>query len=141
MSGLGTRLLKLTIDGDEVTAEVSKAVITSNDAGSDFTTFEDAANGGKREYRLEFTAVQDPVTASSVWRKVWESAGDSVDFTLDPVGGGVAGAGNPLYSGTVTIKEPDGDFLGGQANSSTTARMTFDCAWVCDEKPTEDITP
>lgn len=138
---LGTRLLKLTIDGQEVTAEVSKAVITSNDAGSDFTTFADAAAGGAREYRLEFTAAQDPVTATSLWRQVFDNAGDSVDFVLDPVGGGVAGPGNPLYTGTVTITEPDGDFLGGQADSSTSARFTFDCAWVCDGKPVEDVTP
>lgn len=141
MSGLGTRLLKLSIDGDDVTAEVSKAVITSNDAGSDFTTFADAAAGGAREYRLEFTAVQDPVTAASVWRKVWDSAGDSVDFILNPVGGVAAGPANPMYSGTVTITEPDGDLLGGSADKSTTARFTFDCAWVCDAKPVEDVTP
>lgn len=134
MAGLGTRLLKLTIDGDEVTAEVSKAVITSNDAGSDFTTFADAAAGGAREYRLEFTGVQDPVTGS-LWDKVWTAAGDSVDFVLDPVGGGVSSPANPTFEGTVTITEPDGDLIGGAADSSTSARFTFDCAWVCDEKP------
>lgn len=135
MAGLGTRLLKLTIDGDEVTAEVSKAVITSNDAGSDFTTFADAANGGAREYRLELTGVQDPV-AGSLWDKVWTAAGDSVDFVLDPVGGGAPSPANPQFEGTVTITEPDGDFLGGAADSSTSARFTFDVAWVCDAKPT-----
>lgn len=140
-AGLGTRLLKLEIDGDQVEAEVSKAVITSNDAGSDFTTFADAAAGGAREYRLEFTAVQDPVNSASIWRKVFDQAGDDVDFILDPVGGGTAGAGNPLYSGTVTITEPDGDFLGGSADKSTSARFTFDCAWVLTGKPVEDITP
>lgn len=134
MAGLGTRLLKLTIDGDEVTAEVSKAVITSNDAGSDFTTFEDAANGGAREYRLEFTGVQDPI-AGSLWDKVWTAAGTDVAFILDPVGGGAASPANPMFEGTVTITEPDGDLIGGSADSSTSARFTFDCAWVCDGKP------
>lgn len=138
MAGIGTRKLKLTIDGDEVTAEVSKAVITSNDAGSDFTTFADAAAGGKREYRLEFTAQQDAVTGS-LWDKVWTAAGTSVDFILDPYGGGAPAADNPQYEGTATITEPDGDFLGGEANSSTSARFVFSCAWVCDAKPAKVV--
>lgn len=141
MSGLGTRFLKLTIDGDPVTAEVSKAEVVISDAGSDFTTFADAAGGGAKEWRLEFTAVQDPVTAASVWRKVWENAGDDVDFVLDPVGGGAASPTNPLYSGTVTITLPDGPILGGSADPSTTARFTFDCSWVIDGQPAEDVTP
>lgn len=134
---LGTRLLTLEIDGNDASAEVSKAVITVNDAGSDFSTFTDARNGGAKEWRLEFTAGQDPVTATSLWRQVWDHAGESIDFVLDPVGGGAPSVGNPQYEGTCTITLPDGDILGGQADSSTTARFTFDCAWVCDEKPTE----
>ena len=134
MTAIGTRLLTLTIDGTEVTAEVSKAVITSNDAGSDFTTFADAANGGAREYRLEFTAVQDAATGS-LWDKVWTAAGSDVDYSLAPYGGTPTLA-TPAFEGTLTITEPDGDFVGGSADSSTSARMTFDCAWVCDGKPT-----
>lgn len=135
MAGIGTRKLKLTIDGDEVTAEVSKAVITSNDAGADFTTFADADAGGKREYRLEFTAQQDAATGS-LWDKVFTAAGTSVDFVMDPYGGGAPSVANPQFEGTCTITEPDGDFMGGEANSSTSARFVFSCAWVCDAKPT-----
>ncbi len=135
MSGIGSRLLTLIIDSVEVTAEVSKDVITSNDAGSDFTTFADAAAGGAREYRLEFTAVQDGNTGS-LWDKVWTAAGTSVDFTLSPYGNAVPSVTEPAFEGTCTITEPDGDFLGGSADSSTTARFTFDAAWVCDAKPT-----
>lgn len=135
MSGIGSRLLTLTIDAVEVTAQVSKAVITSNDAGSDFTTFADAAAGGAREYRLEFTAVQDAV-AASLWDKVFSSAGDSVPFVLSPYGNAVPTPAEPAFEGTCTITEPDGDFIGGSADKSTSARFTFDCAWVLDAKPT-----
>jgi hypothetical protein len=134
MAGIGTRLLTLTIDGDEVTAEVSKAVITSNDAGSDFTTFADAAAGGAREYRLEFTAVQDAV-AGSLWDKVWTATGSDVPFILAPYGG-TPSTSAPAFEGNVTITEPDGDFIGGEADSSTSARQTFSVAWVCDARPT-----
>jgi hypothetical protein len=135
MSGIGTRLLTMTIDSVDVTAEVSKGVITSNDAGSDFTTFADAAAGGAREYRLEFTAVQDAATGS-LWDTVWTAAGTSVPFILKPYGNAVATPAQPHFEGTATVTEPDGDLLGGAADSSTSARFTIDCAWVCDAKPT-----
>lgn len=136
MAGFGTRKLTLSVDGADVTAEVSVGKITSNDAGSDFTTFADTAAGGRREYRLEFTAVQDDTTGS-LWDQVWSHAGESVDFILDPRGGGAPSPTNKQYTGTATITEPDGDFLGGEANSSTSARFTFSCAWVCDAKPAQ----
>jgi hypothetical protein len=135
MAGIGTRLLQLTINSVDVTAEISTGKITSNDAGSDFTTFADAAAGGAREYRLEFTAVQDAATGS-LWTEVFDNAGDSVPFLLKPYGNATASASQPHFSGNATITEPDGDFIGGDADKSTTARMTFSCAWVCDAKPT-----
>jgi hypothetical protein len=39
---------------------------------------------------------------------------------------------------TVTIKEPDGDFLGGEANASTTAKFTFDFAF---DAPARSASP
>jgi hypothetical protein len=135
MAGIGTRLLKLTVDGDEVTAEISKGLITSNDAGSDFTTFADAAAGGAREYRLEITAVQD-AASGSLWDKVFTAAGSSVPFVLMPYGNATPTVSEPHFEGDCTITEPDGEFIGGEADPSTSARMTFSVAWVCDAKPT-----
>lgn len=136
MAGIGTRLLTISVDSNDYTAECSKAVITSNDAGSDFTTFADAAAGGAREYRLEFTAVQDAV-ADSLWDQVWSHAGESLDCVLAPYGNETPSVTEPHYTFTATVTEPDGDFLGGEANSSTSARFTFDAAWVLDAKPTK----
>lgn len=136
MAALGTRTLVLSIGGTDYTAQVSKAVITSNAADSDFVTFADAAAGGKREYRLEFTAVQDAATGT-LWDKVWSAAGTSVAFILKPYGNAAASATQPWYTGNATITEPDGDFIGGEANASTTARFTFDASWVLDAKPTK----
>lgn len=138
MAALGTRSLVLTIGGTDYTAQVSKAVITSGEADSDFTTFSAAAAGGSREYRLEFTAVQDLAT-STLWDKVWTAAGTSVAFILKPYGNATASATQPHYTGNATITEPDGDFIGGEADSSTTARMTFEASWVLDAKPTKVI--
>lgn len=136
MAALGTRLLTLSIGGTDYTAQVSKAVITSGEADSDFVTFADAASGGAREYRLEFTAVQDMATGT-LWDEVWTAAGTSVAFILKPYGNSAASVSQPHYTGNATITEPDGDFIGGEADASTTARMTFEASWVLDAKPTK----
>lgn len=135
MSGIGTRLLTVEINSVARTAEVSKCRVTSNDAGSDFTTFADAAAGGAREYRLEFTAVQDAASAS-LWSEIWDNAGTDVAFVIAPYGNATPTVGEPHFEGTATIKEPDGDLIGGDADASTTARFTFDAVWVCTAKPT-----
>ncbi len=139
MAALGTRALVLTIAGTDYTAQVSKAVITSNEADSDFVTFADAAIGGLREYALEFTGVQD-LNSASLWDKIWTASGTSVAYLLKPYGNATASATQPHYSGNLTITEPDGDFIGGEADASTTARMTFECKWVLSAKPTKVVS-
>jgi hypothetical protein len=136
MAALGTRALVLTIGGTDYTAQVSKAVISSGDRDSDFVTFADAAAGGARDYALEFTAVQDMAT-TTLWDKVWSLSGTSVAYLIKPYGNATASVSQPHYSGNATITEPDGDFIGGEADSSTSARMTFECSWVLDAKPTK----
>lgn len=136
MAGIGTRLLVLTIGGTDVTAQASKAVITTKEADSDFETFADAAAGGAREYALEFEAVQDAVTGT-LWDKVWTLAGTTVAGILKPYGNATASVSQPHYSFNATITEPDGDLIGGEADKSTTARQTFEARWVLDAKPTK----
>lgn len=139
MTALGTRLLKIKIGTTEYTAQVNKSVITSGAAPTDFVTFADAAAGGKREYRLEFTAVQDTDTGT-LWDKVWTSAGTSVAIIHNPYGVATATAATPFFTANATVTEPDGDFIGGEANSSTASRFTFACSWVLDAKPTKVTT-
>lgn len=139
MAQLGTRTLVLTIGGTDYSAQVSKAVITSGEKDSDFITFADAAAGGAREYRLEFTAVQD-MASSTLWDKVWTVPGTTVAGLLKPYGNAAASVSQPHYTFNAVITEPDGDFIGGEADSSVSARMTFECSWVLDAKPTKVTT-
>jgi hypothetical protein len=136
MAALGTRALVLTVGGTDYTAQVSKVSITSAETDSDFTTFADAAAGGARDYKLEFTGVQDTATGT-LWDKVWASAGTSVAYILKPSGNATATVAQPHYSGNAIITEPDGDLLGGEADASATARFTFECAWALTAKPTK----
>lgn len=138
MAAIGTRLLTLTIDDDEVTAEVSTATITSADAKSDFVSFADAALGGSREYALKLKFIQD-AASTSLWNQVWSAAGSDVAVIVRPYGNSVATATEPHFHGTVTITEPDGDYLGGDADPSTSARFVTEVAWVFTAKPTRVI--
>ena len=45
-------------------------------------------------------------------------------------------ATEPHFEGTAVISEPDGDLLGGEANASSTARMTVEISWELTGKPT-----
>lgn len=139
MAALGTRLLKFKVGTTEHTAEISRCQIVSGAADSDFTSFADAASGGAREYALELTMRQD-LAATSLWRYIWSQAGQSLGVKVNPYGNATATATEPHYTGNVTIVEPDGVLIGGEANSSTSARMTVEVRWVFAAKPVEVIT-
>lgn len=134
MAAIGTRKLTLTIDGEEVAPEVSTAKITSAETDSDFVSFADAAAGGGRTYGLALTFVQD-ATVGSLWDQVWSSAGTDIPILVRPYGNPAASALEPHFSGTVTIKEPDGDMLGGDADASTSARFVTEVEWTFVAKP------
>lgn len=140
MSGIGTRKLKIEIDGTERTAEVSVAKVTAAESDSDFITFEEAASGGARDYKLEITAVQDAET-TSLWSEVWDNAGDTVPVVVMPYGNAVPSATEPHFEMNAVISEPDGDLLGGEADKSTSARMTIEVAWDLEGKPTKVTAP
>lgn len=136
MAAVGTRLLTLTIGGNEVTAETSKAVITSAASESDLTTFAEAAAGGARDYKLALACVQD-LAANSVWSTIWGSSGTSVACVLKPFGNETASESQPHFSFNAIVSEPDGDFLGGEANSAASGRMAFEVEWAIVGKPTK----
>ena len=139
MTALGTRLLKFKVGTTEHTAEISRCEVVSGAADSDFTSFLDAASGGAREYALELTLTQD-LASTSLWRYIWTQAGETLGVKVNPHGNATATATEPHYTGNVVISEPDGVLLGGEANSSTSARMTVSVRWVFTAKPVEAIT-
>ncbi|MDI6908637.1 hypothetical protein [Nocardioides sp.] len=138
MAALGTRSLTLTVGGQDVTVQVSNCRIASAPADSDFTSFADAAAGGSRAYHLTGTASQNMETGS-LWDQIWNHAGETVAVVVKPNGGAAASATTPTFSGNVVITEPDGDLLGGEANSSATAKFTIDFDWEFTAKPTMAI--
>jgi hypothetical protein len=136
MARVSPRLITLDVDSTDRSDEVSKAVITSNPASSDFMTFTEAASGGSRDYALNMVIAQDHAS-DTLWDLIWTGAGTSVDGVYAPYGNATPSASQPHYEFTCTVKEPDGDFLGGEATDSTTAVATVEVSWPLDAKPTK----
>lgn len=136
MAALGTRLLTITVDGDDYTAEVSKAVIVSKPLAESDPRW--VMCGPRRGYDLEFTAVQD-MAPGSLWRVVWSRADELVPCVLKPYGNAVPTETLPHYDFTVTVHEPEGALLGGEANRSINARQVIECVWPLEAKPVEVV--
>ncbi|GAA5154795.1 hypothetical protein GCM10023340_38910 [Nocardioides marinquilinus] len=125
MAALGTYSLKLSLAGTDKTAEISNCRLVVGDADADFVSFADANAGGAKEWRLQGTATQD-LSTGSIWSSVFTSPGTTSAAVLRPNGGTTASATQPTFTGNVTLSLPDGDFLGGEANASRTAKFTWD---------------
>lgn len=138
MSAIGTRLLTLTVDATEYAAQVSTCVIKSGETDSDFVSFADAAAGGGREYILALSFVQDAAT-TSLWDQVWSHAGEEVPYLVRPYGNATASAGQPHFSGTAIVSEPDGDLLGGEADASPSNRFVTEVEWKLTGKPVKVV--
>lgn len=142
MPDVGTRLAVLFVDGDDFTDSISTATVRSAETDSDFVSFADAAAGGKRDYTLALTLKQN-TTADSLWDIVWARSGDDVPVEVWPNGMPVSGdptASQPQFTGTVTVTDPDGDLLGGEANPSTSARQVTEVEWMFTAKPVRNTT-
>lgn len=139
MAAIGTRSLTLSVDGEEVTAQVSTCKIKTGETESDFVSFADAAKGGGREYVLGLTFVQDPTTGT-LWDQVWSHAGETVPAIVRPFGNAQASAAQPHWSCEAIISEPDGDLLGGEADASPSNRFVVEVDWKLTGKPTKVVS-
>lgn len=136
MARVSPRLISLDVSGTDRSNEVSKAVIAAAAAASDFTTFAEARSGGGREYALNMTIAQDHASGT-LWDLIWTGNGTEVSGTYAPYGNAAPSVTEPHYDFTAVVAEPDGDFLGGEANSSTTAVATIEVSWKLTGKPTK----
>jgi hypothetical protein len=133
---IGTRKTELIIDDVNYTDEVSVCVLSSADTDSDFVSFAEALVGGGRDYTLKLTIRQDTDTAA-LWYYAWDAAGDDVTYEFWPNGGSpTPSATTPKFSGTLTISEPRGDFIGGEANVNARRVNKAEVEWMCTDKPT-----
>ncbi len=137
MAEWGTRSLVFRLGATDYTSAVSKVRIRSGETDSDFVSFTEAAAGGARKYVMVLTLKQDNAT-TALWYYAWAQSGQSVAYEVWPNGRPVSGtpsATQPRFSGNVIVKEPDGDFIGGDADPSATKYFTAEYEWDCTAKP------
>jgi len=132
---IGSRKTELYIDSVNVTEEVSSVILASAETSSTFVSFAEALAGGGRDYTLKIKLRQDTDT-TSLWYVIWDAAGDDLEYEFWPNGGSpTPSASSPQLSGIVTISEPTGDLLGGDANVSPRIVQVTEIEWQCTDKP------
>lgn len=139
MTKVVPRLISLDVDDIDRSDEVSKATITSAESDSDFVTFKAARSGGGRDYVLAMTIAQDHASGT-LWSLIWDQAGQEIDGVYAPYGNETPSTEQPHYSFTAVVSEPDGDFLGAEADKSTTAVAVVEVEWPLKAKPTKVTT-
>lgn len=134
---IGTRATEFFLDSTDFTAEVATVTLMSEENNEGFPSFAQALAGGVRRYKIKLKIRQDTDTAS-LWYYLWNEAGTTNTYTFWPNGGSGTGpsATYPSFSGSVIIKEPDGEFLGGESNPSATAVQVVEVELECTAKPT-----
>lgn len=136
MAKVSPRLIALEVETVDRSDEVSSAVVASAESDSDFLSFAMARGAGGRDYVLNMTIAQDHASGT-LWDLIWTGAGTEVDCVYAPYGNETASAEQPHYAFVVIVSEPDGDFLGAEADKSTSAVATITVSWQLKAKPTK----
>lgn len=134
----GTALsLKFGTPAVDYWCDVTAVTLVNEEGDSALTTFCDAASGGKRKFSLNITAVQS-TEVDSLWRYIWEHAGETVAFTYAPHGNATPSADQPHFLGTAKIgPKPE---IGGEAGIDQ--EFSFETTWEVVGTPVlEDGTP
>lgn len=129
-------VLRIGSPGTDQAADITSWAIENEEADADVVTFEDAANGGGRQFYLRGGAVQSTETAA-FWRYVWENSGEEgVPYTVAPHGNAVPTDDEPHFVGTLKIgPKPN---IGGEASTDAKSAFTFDFEFEIDGEPTMD---
>lgn len=129
-------VLTLGTPGSDYSADLISWSIENEEADSDVITFEDAENGGGRQFYLRGSAIQS-TASDSFWAYVWENSGETeVPYTIAPHGNAEPSATEPHFVGTLTIgPKPT---IGGEASTSKSSAFQFDFEFEIDGEPTKD---
>lgn len=122
--------LSLTINSVEYNMDCTSIEFVSEDADADELTFAEIGSTGGKDWFMDVAAIQEFATGS-LWRYVWDNAGDEdIAFLAKPYGNATATATQPHFSGTLTI--PSAPNFGGEAD----ATFTFEVRFELDAQPT-----
>lgn len=143
MTAIGGRKVNVKITGGTPSSVLFAGYLTNArfsaaESDADTLTFEDANAGGGKDWTFQGTGLQDDgADGSAFWTFVENNVGSTVGVTIMPQGNTTASTTQPHRTASCTVAEFDGDYFGGDANSSASFKNTFDFSWAADAKPTK----
>lgn len=130
MSSISGAKVTLEVGGLAQEAYVSSAKFSA--ASADGATFAEATRGGRRTHTFAGTALQDDGSDTNAMATfALEHAGEEITVIYAPQGNEEPSPEQPHWKSTALVPEPDGDWLGGDANPDKNNRYTFDFSWSC----------
>lgn len=123
--------LTLKLATTDYWSDFAEYSLEPTNSDKDTLTFADAASGATSQWKLKGKAIQSTDPAS-LWSKVWDAAGQTVEFILAPHGNPTPSANQPHFVGKVKIgsKPPIGTSAGEEKGA------TFDFEWDVEGEPT-----
>lgn len=136
MTALSPKKSKIEINGTDYSNDVTNYTVSAADQDNSTLTFGEADSGATKAYTVTVTVIQDD-SATSLWSYINDNAGtDNIPLVLQPHGNATPSATQPHWTGTCSIPEWDGDFMGGDANIDPRARWTASAAITISAKLT-----
>lgn len=113
----------LKIDETDYATDITQFELTSDEADADAMTFLEYNQGVNRVWTLGVTAVFDGGSAGSLHDYLWENAGATVGFVIQPAAG-ISSPSNPQYGGYIRLPyRPD---ISVEANTDSTFEYEFE---------------
>lgn len=118
----------------DFSGDVKALTIDSDDKDDSDLTFEEAASGETKDYKVTTTALQSTV-ATSFWRYLWDNPGEEFAVTYGPHGNALPTADKPHF--LMTLKANGKPKIGGEAKRAKD-RYDFDYEFEVTSGPTLD---
>lgn len=128
---LTSRVQSFMVDDVDYSLEAVSAQIVANP--TDFRPL--GAGAPENEYAVQIEAGQD-LTTTSLWTLAYTNTNQAVQVVLKPYGNNDEPSLLKPWVVTIAIvTEASDTIIGGDAETSTTAKRTFSMTWPCIDKP------
>lgn len=116
-------VFSLKIGGTDYVTDVISFDVSSEESDGDSQTFAEYNTGSARDWTLTVTAVWDGGSVGSLHDYLWNNAGTTAAFDIQPLGGTVTTA-RPRYTGSVRI--PNRPDFSAEAGNNATFEYAFE---------------
>ena len=117
----------LKVGATDYVSDIVSFELTSDEGDTDTQTFAEYNSGTNRAYTLSVTAIFDGGSIGSLHAYLWDNAGSTAAFEIQPISGAVSTA-RPKYTGSVRLpSRPD---ISVEASTASTFEYEFEVVGV-----------